>query len=79
MSLSQVLSNCRLSWTTNGATINTTNRLLVTASASDVGGTMRRVDIYLRHHHEFGIGDLVASDATAPFDADWACSRPSIG
>lgn len=43
-----------------GDRFEATDSIAVRVDASDTGGSVRRIELYLRHHHEFGIGKSVA-------------------
>lgn len=76
----QVLSNVPpsvvITSPANGTMLDTSNHLQVAVVASDLGGTVQRVDFYLRHHHAFGVGDLVATATAEPFTADLGTLGP---
>jgi hypothetical protein len=53
-----------------GTLFDVSDPIHVTAEASDVAGKVERVDYYLRHHHAFGIGDLVGTSDGEPYALD---------
>jgi len=75
----QVLSNTppmvTITIPAEGAVIEGTNHLVVKATATD-NGVVQKVEFYLRHHHEFGFGQLVATRTTPPFTADLGVLPP---